>query len=126
MCEALSPYEARGSYGYTDGQEETQHFPCCVWPSRIGVRADRTAARPSVTGAMNIPVLGDHPAALVCNDGASIGMPIRYPSADHLPCGIRHFGLLENTVAVGRMHDGIAIAMENDRRYRRSGRTNCF
>src|SRR5262245_23341826 len=92
---------ARAVPGQFAREEETQHFPCRVWPSRIGVGAGGTAARPGVAGAMNVPVFGDHPAALVGNDGASVGMPVGHPSAKHLRCWTRRFGgLLENAVAV--------------------------
>jgi hypothetical protein len=59
--------------------EETQHFPCRDRPSRIDVGAGGTAARLGVAGAMNVPVFGDHPAALVGNDGASVGKPVGNP-----------------------------------------------
>jgi hypothetical protein len=85
-------------------EEETQHFPRRVRPARIGVGAGGTAARPGVAGTMNVPVLGDRPAAPVGNDGASVGMPVRDPSAKHLRCRTRRFGgLLENSAAVVRM-----------------------
>src|SRR6202051_435229 len=99
-------------------EEETQHFPRRVRPSRIGVGANGTAARPRVAGTMNVPVFGDRPPAGVGKDGAGIGMAVGHPAAKHLRCRTRRFGeLLENPVAVVGMHRGVAIAMENDRRY---------
>jgi hypothetical protein len=35
-------------------------------------------------------------------------------------------GLLKNSVAVVRVHRGVAIAMENDGRHGRSGPCNCL
>ena len=52
-------------------EEEAQHFPRRVRPSRIGVGAGRTAAQPRVAGTMNVPVFGDQPAP-VGKDGAGI------------------------------------------------------
>jgi hypothetical protein len=37
--------------------KEPQHFPSRVWPSRIGVGAGGTAARPSVASSMDAPLL---------------------------------------------------------------------
>ena len=60
-------------------EEEAQHFPRRVRPSRIGVGAGGTASRPGVAGTVNVPVLGDRPPARVGKDGAGIGMPVRAP-----------------------------------------------
>jgi hypothetical protein len=51
-------------------KEETQHFPCCVRCSRIGVGACRAAPRPCVGGAMDVPVLKDCAPARFGKDGA--------------------------------------------------------
>src|SRR6478672_587923 len=98
-------------------EEETQHFPRPVRPSWIGVGAGGTAARPRVAAAMNVPVFGDRPPAAVGKDGAGIGMPAGQPSAKDLRCTRRFGGLLKNSVAVVRVHCGVAIAMENDGRH---------
>ena len=108
-------------------EEEAQHFPRRVRPLRIGVGAGGTASRPGVAGTVDIPVLGDRRAR-----------PRRSGS-----CGYRHArrvlvprctfvfvsslrGLLDNSVAVVRMHGGVAIAMENDGRHGRSAIRNCL
>src|SRR6202035_1940469 len=99
-------------------KEETQHFPRRVRPSRIGVGAGGTAARPRVAGTVNIPMFGDRPPAPVGKDGAGIGMAVGYASSKQLRCRTRGpGGLLENLVAVVGMHRGVAIAMENDGRH---------
>src|ERR1700688_4755470 len=118
-CEARLPIERML-------EEETQHFPRRVRPSRVGVGAGGTAARPCVAGTMNVPVFGDHPPAPVGKDGASIGMAVGHSAAKHLRCRTRGFGgLLENPVAVVGVNRGVAIAMENDRRYGRASLPNC-
>jgi hypothetical protein len=38
-------------------EEETEHFPRCVWSSRISVGARRAASRPCVSGSADVPVL---------------------------------------------------------------------
>src|ERR1700688_2619828 len=84
-CEARLPSERML-------EEETQHFPRRVRPSRIGVGAGGTAARPGVAGTMNVPVFGDRQPAPVGQDGAGIGMAVGDASAKHLRCRARRFG----------------------------------
>ena len=94
-------------------EEETQHFFRRVRPSRIGVGAGGTAARPRVAGTMNVPVFRDRAPAPIGKDAAGIGMAVGHSAAKHLRCRARGYGgLLENPVAVVRMHRGVAIAME--------------
>ena len=103
-------------------EEEAQHFPRRVRSSRIGVGAGGTASRPCVAGTVNAPMFGNCPPARVGKDGTGIGMPAGHPSAKDLRCTRRFGGLLKNSVAVVRVHRGVAIAMENDGRHGRSGR----
>ena len=107
-------------------EEEAQHFPRRVRSSRIGVGAGGTASRPCVAGTVNAPMLGNCLPARVGKDGTGISMPAGHPSAKDLRCTRRFGGLLENSVAVVRVHRGVAIAMENDGRHGRSGLCNCF
>ena len=58
-------------------EEKTQHFPRCVRPPRIGVRSCRTTARPSVGGAVNIPMLQDFMSACVDMGRAGVFMSSR-------------------------------------------------
>jgi hypothetical protein len=100
-------------------KEETQHFPRCVRPPRIGVRADRTAARPCVASSVDVPVLKDCTPARVGMDRAGIAMPSSYPSAMHFLLRARLFhGLLKNMIAVAWMHCNVAIAVKNNGRDR--------
>lgn len=70
-------------------EEEAQHLPRGVRPSRIGVGAGGAASRPSVSRAMDIPLFKDCPPARVAMDRAGIGMSSGYPTAMHLPLQIR-------------------------------------
>src|SRR6201992_3480992 len=107
-------------------EEETQHLPCRVRPSWIGVRAGAAASRPGVAGTVNIPMLGDRPSPGVGKDHAGIGMPVGHRSTNHLRWPYRFGGLPENSLAVVRMHRVVAVTMENDGRYGRSAIHNCF
>jgi light-regulated signal transduction histidine kinase (bacteriophytochrome) len=56
-----------------------------------------------------------------------IGMPVGHRSTNHLRCWTRRFGgLLENSLAVVRVHRGVAVTVENDGRYGRSTIRNRF
>src|ERR1700733_13486852 len=108
-------------------EEETQHFFARVWPLRIGVGTGGTTSRPGGGGPVNVPMLGDCPAARVGNDGACIGMPVGYPTAKYLRRRTLRFGgLLDNSVAILWVHRGVAIAVENDGRHLRSGLPGWF
>src|SRR5882724_130539 len=102
-------------------EKETQHFPRRVRASWVRVGAGGAASRPGMAGTVNAPMLGDRLSPGVGKDGAGVGMSVGHPSTKHLRCGTsRVGGLLKNSVAVVRMHRGVAIAMENDGRHRRS------
>src|SRR5271156_1668056 len=108
-------------------EEETQHFSARVRPLRIGVRTGGTASRPGVAGTVNVPMLGDRPAARADNDRAGIGMAVAYSTAKYLRRRTLRFGgPLHNSVAVLRVHRGVAIAVENDGRHLRSGFPGCL
>ena len=64
-------------------EEETEHLLRGVGPSRIGVRAGGAAARPSVTGSVDDPLLEDRLPARVSVEGPAIGMPAGYPPVLH-------------------------------------------
>src|SRR5258705_13909137 len=98
-------------------EEETQHFPRCVWSSRISVGARRAASRPCVSGSVDVPVLKDFPPTRVGMDRAGIGMPSRYPPVMHLLLRARvSRRLLKKMVAVAWVHRDVAIAMKNNGR----------
>jgi hypothetical protein len=97
-------------------EEEPQHLPRGVRPSRIGIGASGAAARPGVSGTMDLPVLKDCPPARVGMDGAGIGMSSGYPTATHGPSQVRSPLLRNNTIAVARMHCVVSIPMKNDGR----------
>jgi hypothetical protein len=108
----------------TDGRviaKETQHFSRCVGPTRIGVGTRGTAARPSVSGSMDAPLLQDCPPVVVGMDRASIGMSTRYLSAMHLLLPVPAFHRTrDDIISVTGVHYGITIAVKNDGRDRRS------
>src|SRR5690348_8174185 len=108
------------------GEEEAQHFPCRIRPSRIGVRPRRAASRPCVSGSMDVPVLKDSAFARVDVDRAGIGVPARYLTAMHLPFGADGFhGLLKDLIAVTWMYGHVAIAVKNNGRDRWPITLNC-
>jgi hypothetical protein len=55
-------------------KEEALHLPCRVRPARIGVRAGGTATRPGVTGAVNVPMLGDGAPSRIGQVRAGVGV----------------------------------------------------
>ena len=61
--------------------KETEHFPSCVRPSRIGVGAGGIAARPSVASSVDTPLLEHCPPVGIRMDSAGIGMAIRHSPA---------------------------------------------
>ena len=94
-------------------EEESQHFPCGIWSSRISVGASRAASRPCVASSVDIPVLEDCTPARVGVGRAGIGMPSTCPPAMHLFLHARRFHrLLKDMIAVVWMHRSVAIARE--------------
>src|SRR6185437_12619118 len=72
-------------------------------------------------------MLEDRSSSGIGKDRAGIGMPVGHPSTNNLRCRTcRVGGLLENSLAVVRMHRGVAVAMENDGRHGRSAIRNRF
>src|SRR5258707_7485361 len=82
-------------------EEEAQHLPRGVRPSRIGVGASGPASRPGVSGTMDLPVLKDCPPA-VGMDCAGIGMSSGYPPAMHVLLQVRSPLLRNDMIAVAR------------------------
>src|SRR6185437_1609342 len=108
-------------------EEEAQHFPRRIRPVRVGVGPGGTAARPCVSGAIDVPVFGDFPTSRVAPNGASIGMTVGYPSVKYLRCRSRRSDvLLDNLIGILRMHSSVSTAMENDGRHRRFAVRNCL
>ncbi len=97
-------------------EEEAQHLPRGVRPSRIGVGASGTASRPSVAGSMDVPVLKDCPPARVGMDSAGICMSSRCPTAIYFLLQLRSPLLCNDMIAVARMHCVVLIPMKNDGR----------
>ncbi|MDB5609288.1 MAG: hypothetical protein JWP25_6188 [Bradyrhizobium sp.] len=56
-------------------EEETQHFPRCVRPSRMSVGACRAASRPCVSSSVDAPVLKDSAPTRVGMDRAGKACP---------------------------------------------------
>jgi len=56
-------------------EEEAEHLLRGVGPSRIGVRAGGAAARPSVTGSVDDPLLEDRLPARVSVEGPAKACP---------------------------------------------------
>src|SRR5947207_11112771 len=106
-------------------EKEPEYFPGGIRPSRIGVRAGRAAARPCMSGSVDIPVLKDFPPTRVGMDRTGIGMSSRYPPA--VQCLLRarcSDRLCKNMIGVARMHRHVAIAVKNDGRDSRSASWN--
>ncbi len=97
-------------------EEEAQHLPRSVRPSRIGVGAGGAASRPGMSGTMDHPVLKDCPPARVGMDRAGIGMASRHPTAMHFLLQARRPLLRNDMIAVARMHCVVPIPMKNDGR----------
>ena len=97
-------------------EEEAKHFPRGVRPSRIGVGAGGTASRPSVSGAMDFPVLKHRPPARVGMDGAGKSMSSRRPTAMYFLLQLRSSSLRNDMVAVTRMHCVVLVPMKDDGR----------
>src|SRR5271165_7257946 len=95
-------------------EEEAQHLPRGVRPSRIGVGASGAAPRPGVSGTMDLPVLKDCPPARVGMDCAGIGMASGHPTAMHVLLQVRSPLLRNDMIAVARMHCVVSIPMKND------------
>jgi hypothetical protein len=101
-------------------EEETQHFPRCVRPSRIGVGACRTASRPCVSSSVDVPALKDSAPARGGIDRTRIGMSSRYSPAMHLLLSDGHSReLLTNLIAIVRMNRRVSIAVKDNGRDRR-------
>src|SRR6266851_4733227 len=99
--------------------EESEHLPRGVGPPRIGVGAGGTAARPGMAGSVDDPLLEDRPPARIDMDRAAVGVPAGHPTVLHCCLHIRGHGvprLRDDLIAVARVHRGILIAMEHDRR----------
>src|ERR1700752_1200187 len=96
-------------------EEETQHFPRCVRPLRIGVGARRAASRPCVSGSVDGPVLKDSATVRVGINRARLGMPSRYSPAMHLLLPNGHSRvLLTDLIAIVRMNRRIGIAVKDN------------
>ena len=97
--------------------KEPQHFLSRVRPSRIGVGAGGTAARPSVTGSMDAPLLYDCLPVRIGMDRAGVGMATRYLSATYFLLPVRgSHGTGDDMISVSRVYYSVTIAMENDGR----------
>ncbi len=100
-------------------EEEPEHLPRGIGPLRIGVGPGGAAARPGMSGPVDDPVLEDRLSARVGVEPAAISMPTGYPTLLHRLPEVRHrscSGLRHDPIAVARVHRGIPIPMEHDRR----------
>ena len=98
-------------------EKEAEHLTRCIGPLRIGVRARRTPARPSMPGTAYDPLLEDHMAPGIAVEGAFIGA-----AAGRLTVLNRHSQirgrrfpqLRDHLVAIVRVHRAVLIAMEHN------------
>jgi hypothetical protein len=97
-------------------EEEAQHLPRGVRPSRVGVGASGAASRPGVSGAMDLPVLKDCPPARVGMDCAGICMSAGNPTAMYFLLQVRSLLLRNDMIAVARVHCAVSMPMKNDGR----------
>src|SRR5258707_9385353 len=122
---ALEAIQTRARVGVSSAfrqrvlDEESEHLPRGVGPPRIGVGAGGTAARPGMAGSVDDPLLEDRPPARIDMDRAAVGVPAGHPTVLHCCLHIRGHGvprLRDDLIAVARVHRGLLIAMEHDRR----------
>src|SRR5690348_13297454 len=100
-------------------EEEAQYLPGGIGSSRIGVETRGTSARSGMAGSVDNPLLQDRPPALIVLHGATIGMPARHPVMRHAELQGWRGGLLrpsDDGDAIARVHRGVLITMEHDRR----------
>jgi len=96
-------------------EEKTQHFPRCIRSPRIRIRARRATSRPSVGGAVDIPILQDFASARVGMSRTGVVMASRYLTAMHGFLRARRTdGLFKNLTAIVWMHGGVAVAVKNN------------
>src|SRR5579872_1908335 len=99
--------------------KEPQHFLSRVGPSRVGVGASRTAARPSVTSSMDAPLLYDCLPPHIAMDRTGVGMAARYLTAMRflLPArGSHRTG--DDVIGVSWVYYVVTIAVKDDCRDR--------
>ena len=100
-------------------EKEPEHLPCGIGPLRIGVGAGGAAARPGMPSAVDDPLLEDHLPAAVSVESAAISMPAGDPAVLHCGLQVGHrgrVGLRDDLIPVARVHRGVLIAVEHDRR----------
>ena len=86
-------------------RKEAQHLARGVRAARIGVGAGEAAARPGVSGTMDLPALEARAAGRIEMDGAGIGVSCVDPAAMHLRFPARRSpGLRNHMIAVAGMH----------------------
>ena len=95
--------------------KEPQHFLSCVRPSRIGVGAGWTAARPSVTSSVDTPLLQDCLPVRIRMDSAGVGMATRHLPVTHFRLPVRGLhGTGDDMIGVSGVYYRITIAVKND------------
>ena len=99
-------------------EKEAEHLGGGVRSAGIGVRAGGAAARPGMAGAVNDPLLEYRLSARIPMEGTAVGAPAgRLPALDRrCQSAERLSDLGDDLIAVARVHRGIPIAMEHDRR----------
>ena len=97
--------------------KEPEHFLRCVRPSRVGVGAGGTTARPGVTSSVDAPLLQDCLAIGISMARAGIGMATGHlPATDsRLPVRSSH-GMGDDMIGVSGVYYCVAIAVKNDGR----------
>ncbi len=98
-------------------QEEAQHLPARIGSERVGVRAARASARPSVPGTLQHSLLQERPLVAVALDRAGVGRStLEYTLGGHRLQRPPACRLCDNSVAVDRMDRAVGIAVEDNGR----------
>src|SRR5262245_26618542 len=100
-------------------QKEAHHLSSCVRPSWICVCPGKAAARPRVSGSVDLPVLEHCAAALIAMNSSGIGVPSGDLTPNQLLLELRTALQGDDMITVLRVHCLVLIAVKNDRRYRR-------
>jgi hypothetical protein len=100
-------------------EEETDHLAARIGSERVGERTGGASSRPGVARAVDQPALGGD-----ITTGSAVDETCELPSAGDLPAtaGLRQAtpgpDLVEHPLRIARVHRGVAIAVEHDRRER--------
>ncbi len=98
-------------------EEEAEHLPRSIGPSRIGEGASGAAARPTMASSVNDPLLEDRPPGCASVDGTAVGMPAGYSSVLHPDLQVHGHvrpRLRDDLIGVSRVHRLVLIPMEHD------------